>query len=176
MIMVMSAGELVALFDPSGSVVGAATRGRVRREGLWHGGTAVLLRSLDGTSVYLHQRTFDKDIYPGRFDCWAGGVLATGETPEAGAARELAEELGITGVPLRPLFTFPFVDCPVRYHCFCYETRSDGPVTIQPEEILAGEWVAMPELRARLADQRYRFAPDARMAIERWFAEQRDRG
>jgi 8-oxo-dGTP pyrophosphatase MutT (NUDIX family) len=169
----MSSQELVAVFDPAGTVIGSATRAQVRHEGLWHGSTFVLARSLDGESVYVHQRTFDKDVYPGRHDCWAGGVLAAGESPADGARRELAEELGTTGVGLRKLFTFPFVEGTIRCHCFCFEVRTDGPVIPQPEEILAGEWLSLDELRARLDDPRWEFVPDGRSAIQRWFAERR---
>src|SRR5690242_17919454 len=85
-----AAAEQVALFDAGGRVVGVAPRGVVYREGLWHGGTGVLLRSGDGTRVYLHRRAPDKLIFPGVHDCWAGGVIGPGETPEVAAARELA--------------------------------------------------------------------------------------
>ena len=63
--------EQVALFDAAGSVIGAAPRGRVYREGLWHGATGVLVRSGDGERVYLHRRSPEKLIFPGLYDCWA---------------------------------------------------------------------------------------------------------
>src|SRR4028118_1577962 len=43
-----AAAEPVALFDAAGHVGGQAPRGVVYRDGLWHGGTGVLLRSGDG--------------------------------------------------------------------------------------------------------------------------------
>ena len=52
--------ELVAVFDADGRVTGAAPRGVVYRDGIWHGGTGVLVRSGDGERVYLHRRAPDK--------------------------------------------------------------------------------------------------------------------
>jgi 8-oxo-dGTP pyrophosphatase MutT (NUDIX family) len=163
--------EPVAVFDADGRVTGTAARGVVYAERLWHGGTGVLVRSGDGARVYLHRRAAGKLIWPGLYDCWAGGVIGPGERPERAAARELAEELGITGVALHPIGRFPFDAAGVRCHLFTYEVRWDGPVRHQPEEIAWGAWVSLDELRARLADPvRWPFVPDGRAGIERWLA------
>jgi 8-oxo-dGTP pyrophosphatase MutT (NUDIX family) len=161
--------ELVAVYDADGAVVGSATRSRMRAEGLWHATSAVLVRSEDGGRVYVHRRTETKDVFPGAHDCWAGGVVAAGETPAEGARRELAEELGIRAVPLRPLFSARYDVPPVRCHGFAFEARWDGPITHQPEEVAAGGWMTLDGLRARLADPAWPFTPDSRMLIELWF-------
>jgi 8-oxo-dGTP pyrophosphatase MutT (NUDIX family) len=163
--------ELVAVFDADGRVTGTAPRGVVYRDRIWHGGTGVLVRSGDGERVYLHRRAPDKLLWPGLYDCWAGGVIGPGERPERAAARELAEELGISGIPLTPIGHFPFVGGGLRCHQFTFEVRWDGPVRHQPEEIVWGQWVSLDELRARLADpDRWPFVPDGRFGIERWMA------
>ncbi|MGH3588736.1 MAG: NUDIX domain-containing protein, partial [Pseudonocardia sp.] len=149
--------------------VGSATRGVVYRDRLWHASSAVLVRSGDGERVYLHRRTDEKLIFPGRYDCWAGGVLATGESPDAAAARELAEELGVTGVPLQARERVPYDDGVLRCHLFTYEVRWDGPLRHQPEEVAWGAWVTLDELREVLADpDRWPFVPDGRLAVEGW--------
>ncbi len=163
--------ELVAVFDADGRVTGTARRGVVYRDRMWHGGTGVLLRSTDGERVYLHRRADDKLIWPGLYDCWAGGVIGPGEDPERAAARELAEELGVSGVPLVAIDHFPFEGGGVRCHQFVFEVRWDGPVRHQPEEIVWGAWVTLDDLRTRLADpERWPFVPDGRVGIERWLA------
>jgi 8-oxo-dGTP pyrophosphatase MutT (NUDIX family) len=166
-----AADEQVAVFDADGAVTGAAPRGLVYRDRLWHGSTGVLLRSADGSRLYWHRRADDKLIYPGLHDCWAGGVIGPGESPDGAAARELAEELGVSGAPLVPIERFAYDGPDMRCHVFTYEAFWDGPVRHQPEEVVWGEWVTVDELRARLADpQRWPFVPDGRVGIERWLA------
>jgi 8-oxo-dGTP pyrophosphatase MutT (NUDIX family) len=167
------ADEPVALYDAAGREVGVAPRGVVYRDGLWHASTGVLVRSGDGDRVYLHRRSPAKLIFPGRYDCWAGGVLGPGESPDAAAARELDEELGVRGGPLTPIDRFAYDDGTVRYHVFLYEVRWDGPLRHQPEEVVWGGWVTLRELRDVLDDPDRPFAPDGRVAIERWFAVRR---
>lgn len=157
------------MYDPQGRVVGSATRSRMRAEGLWHASSSVLVLSPDRGSVYVHRRTTTKDIYPGMHDCWAGGVVAAGEDPSETAGRELAEELG---VPARPRFLFRSVHQrgTVRFHGFLYEVLWDGPVVHQPEEVAAGWWMPLDELRTRLDDPGWPFVPDGRQFAEEWFA------
>jgi 8-oxo-dGTP pyrophosphatase MutT (NUDIX family) len=172
------AAEVVAVYDAAGAVVGAAPRGEVYARSLWHGVGGVLLRGgPDGERVYVHRRTDTKLVMPGLHDCWAGGVVDAGETPEQTAARELAEELGVTGVALHRLF--PDVGSVVydegagglRSHLFAFEAFWDGPVRHQPGEVADGGWMALSELRARLADPAWPFVPDGRLLVTRWFAE-----
>ena len=167
------AAELVAVYDAAGGVIGLAPRGEVYARSLWHGVGGVLLRSGDGERVYVHRRAAAKLVMPGLHDCWAGGVIGPGEDPAATAARELAEELGVTRAPLTPLFTMVYDegDGGLRSHLYAYEARWDGPVHHQPSEVAEGWWMRLVELRERLADPTWGFVPDGRMLIERWFAE-----
>ncbi|MER7011358.1 NUDIX domain-containing protein [Saccharopolyspora sp. NPDC000359] len=166
----MAGEELVAVYDAAGRVVGSATRQRMRAEGLWHASSAVLVRSPDGGSIYVHRRTDTKDVFPGMHDCAAGGVVAAGEDPATTAERELAEELGVRGAPVRFLFRSTFDEGTVRYHGFLYEVRWDGPITHQPEEVAEGWWMPLPELRRRLDDPTWPFVPDGRKFALEWFA------
>ncbi|HET6504987.1 MAG TPA: NUDIX domain-containing protein [Amycolatopsis sp.] len=165
----MQGSELVAVYDAGGAVVGSATRAEVRAKGLWHAAGSVLVRSPDGESAYVHLRSPDKDVFPGTYDCWAGGVVAAGETPLECAYRELAEELGIRDAPLEPLFTHVFRDPPIRCHNFTFETRWDGPISHQPEEIVDGAWMRLSELAKWAEDPATPLIPDGRQGIREWF-------
>jgi isopentenyldiphosphate isomerase len=176
---VSAADERVAVYDAAGRVTGAAPRGEVYGRGLWHAATGVLVRSGDGERVVLHRRTAEKLVFADTWDCWAGGVVGAGEDPVDAAERELAEELGITGVALTPLPRAVYDGAVgggrVRYHAFLFETRWDGPLRPDPSEISWAGWVTVAELAQRLADPNgWPFAPDGRAGAERWLAGQRD--
>jgi 8-oxo-dGTP pyrophosphatase MutT (NUDIX family) len=173
--------EIVTVYDADGAVVGQAARGEVYARSLWHASAGVLLRSVDGERVHVHRRAPDKLVMAGLHDCFAGGVVGPGETPEVTARRELAEELGVTGVALTPLSTLTWESGPgaglsgpsgLRTHLFAFEARWDGPVVHQATEIAEGWWMPVDELATRLAagDDAWPFVPDGRVLAERWLA------
>ncbi|MEL7976427.1 NUDIX domain-containing protein [Isoptericola sp. F-RaC21] len=165
-----SASEVVALYDEAGRPCGTAPRSRVRAENLRHAATAVVVRNRAG-DVYVHRRTETKDLYPGRYDFCAGGVLRAGEEPLESAGRELAEELGVTGVELVPLGAVDYADDRTRMREFLYECTYDGPVTWQPEEVAWGAWVA-PARFLRMLDE-LPFMPDSVANLAGWLDDLR---
>ena len=159
--------ELVALYDPATDrACGVASRNEVRARNLPHAGTGVLLTDGAGR-VYVHRRTDTKDVNAGLWDCWAGGVVTAGETPADTAARELAEELGVTGVPIEPLMQEWYRDETVHYLAVTFRAVYNGPLTLQPEEVAEGHWLTWDELRELLDDLARPFVPDGRYFVER---------
>jgi len=157
--------ELVALYDDAGRPCGAAPRDRMRAENLRHASTGVLVRNGAG-DVYVHRRTDTKDLYPGRYDFCAGGVIRAGEDPLDSARRELAEELGVTGVELVPLREADYADDHTRMRAFVYECTYDGPITWQPEEVAWGAWVT-PARLLEMIDE-LPFMPDTVVGFADW--------
>ena len=163
--------EIVALVDRTGAVVGSAERAVVRRENLLHAATAVLVRN-PGGRIYVHRRSPDKDWAPSHHDAAAGGVMGYGEEPAASAARELAEELGVTGATLRPLGLSVYEDDATRCVEHCFETTWDGRVTHADGEVVWGAWMTLPELDSHLADPGWAFVPDTRALLTRLAKQQ----
>jgi 8-oxo-dGTP pyrophosphatase MutT (NUDIX family) len=161
-----SPDETVSLVDEHGEVVGRVARAVMRRDNLRHAATAVLVRDPD-RRIYVHRRSPDKDWCPGCHDAAAGGVLLDGEQPEESALRELAEELGITGVPLRPLGTSLYEDDTVRCFEHCFEATYGGQVTHADGEVAWGTWMTLPELGSLLAVDGWPFVPDTRTVLAR---------
>ncbi len=159
--------ELIALYDEHGNPCGVAPRSRMRAQNLRHAATAVIVRNSLG-QVYVHRRTATKDVYPGRRDFAAGGVIAAGEDPDAAAVRELAEELGVTGVPLTPLRQGYYADAHTTFHGFCYLTVWDGAIRWQPEEVASGEWLSPVELLHAIRTQPEDFMPDTVSLLGEW--------
>ncbi|MFC7449783.1 NUDIX hydrolase [Rhodococcus daqingensis] len=166
--------EVVTVYDAEGAPIGTAPRSRVYAEGLWHASSGVLLRSVDGSRVYVHRRSPTKAVFAGMHDCLAGGVVDPGESPRQTAIRELAEELGVSGVELTPIARIRWDGRwdgkPLRCHLFAFEARFDGPIRHQASEIVDGWWWTEAELRSHLADPSWPFVPDTRALLTDYFA------
>ena len=159
---------MVAIYDPDdpdGRVVGTAPRAVMRAENLPHGATAVLVRKSTG-EIYVHRRADTKDIWPGRHDCAAGGVLQAGEVPDEAANRELAEELGIEGAVLVPLVRRWYRGADTTYFAHAYVTTWDGLVRFTDGEVTEGWWERPTVLYERLGDPSWPFVPDTRELLE----------
>jgi isopentenyldiphosphate isomerase len=149
--------EIVAILDEDNRVSGSAPRSVMRRDNLRHSATGVLVRNPAG-DIYVHRRTPTKDLFPACYDFMAGGVIAAGEDPFEAVVRELAEELGISGVDLVKLPEGDYADESTNYHAYLYACVWDGPVTHQPEEVSWGAWMSPAELLRRLGE--WQFVPD----------------
>ncbi len=156
----------MALYDDAGRPCGSAPRSRMRAGNLRHAATGVLVRDPLGR-VFVHRRTDTKDVYPGRYDFTAGGVLLAGEEPEAAARREVEEELGVTS-PLVSIGEADYADDQTTYHAFLYETVWDGPVRLQPEEVASGRWMTLEALLAILDDPALPVMPDTVTLLGPW--------
>jgi isopentenyldiphosphate isomerase len=160
--------ELVDVVDDADRVVARQTRAAVRRNNLLHRAVYVFVLNHTG-HLFVHQRTATKDVYPGHRDVAIGGVPYAGEDYATAATREVAEELGMTGVALEPLFTMRYADAVTRINGMVFRCVHDGPFRLQAEEIVAGEFVPLAEV-ARLR-VRERFCPDGLVVFDRFCAE-----
>ena len=94
-----SDAEQVAWVDREDRLLGSLPRAELRERGEIGRGTFILLFNSSG-ELCVHQRTMSKALYPGYWDVAAGGMVGVDETYAESAARELYEELGVSGVPL----------------------------------------------------------------------------
>jgi isopentenyldiphosphate isomerase len=163
----MSGDELVDVVDEQDRVVTQATRREVRLRNLRHRSVYVLVFNSRG-QLFVHRRTPTKDVFPDHWDVAAGGVLSAGETYDQCAARELHEELGITGAPLRRLFALRYDDADTRVVGVVYSCTWDGALQLQPSEVAAGEWIDLDVLVERT--QHERFCPDGIEALRRYLS------
>lgn len=154
--------ELVNVVDEEDRVVATVTRRHVRERGLLHRCTYVLVRNRAG-EILVHRRTATKDVHPGAYDVFAGGVCAAGESYDDCARREVAEELGVEGVDLRFLFRHRYRGPDGQAWGAVYEVSWDGPVRPQVSEVAWTAWVAPEDLRRMLAE--LTFCPDSREIV-----------
>jgi len=93
-------------------------------------------------------RRADKLKRAGGFWGLPGGTLTEGESPEAGAVRELREELNLTGQARRVLGTSTSLSG--EYTLYWVEVNVEDATLIRPEpkEVAESRWVAPGEVRA----------------------------
>src|SRR3989344_5091465 len=121
--------EIVDIVDEEDKVVNHVPRSKMRAENLRHRVVRILLFNSKG-EIFIHQRTFDKDIYAGHFDTSISGTVTSGDYEE-NAVRELEEEVGIKTPRLEFLFKYQSADT----HSFtsAYKCVHDGPLRLQKE-------------------------------------------
>jgi isopentenyldiphosphate isomerase len=155
--------EIVTLVDVNDLVTGAASRARVRKEGLVHRVCYILVFNAED-KLLLQRRTSIKDLYPGYYDAAAGGVLLAGESYETSASRELQEELGISA-PMKTHFDHYFDDGFNRYWGRVFSCQHEGPFKLQAAEVQSVEFVEI----AQILDAEFSpLTPDTREVLHKW--------
>ncbi len=86
--------ELLEIVDNQNKPLGVMPRSEVHRQKLLHRSVLVLVYNKE-KKLYLQQRSYKKDRYPGFWDLSASGHILVGESAEEAALRELKEELNI---------------------------------------------------------------------------------
>jgi 8-oxo-dGTP pyrophosphatase MutT (NUDIX family) len=163
-----ASSELVMIVDSRNLPVGSLARREMRARRLPHRATYVLVTNSAG-ELFVQQRTLTKDIYPGYADIAAGGVVCAGEDWESAAARELHEELGISGVPLRYRFECEYADPQTHVFGRVWDVTWDGPVVLQPEEVAGGAFQPVERILSDI-ERGAKFTPDGVMVLKRWVA------
>ncbi len=156
---------MVDVVDAADRVVGRATRAVVRAENLWH--RACFIVALDGEGrVFVHLRTATKDVFPSYYDLTVGGVVGAGESYREAAEREVREELGVEPRDLERVGSLHYEDSANRVIGEIFDCRVIPPLTLQPEEVVSGEWLEVPAAARRIAA--HPFCPDGVVAFGEW--------
>ncbi|MCL2458300.1 MAG: NUDIX hydrolase YfcD [Desulfobulbus sp.] len=140
------AEELVEIVDRDNNSIGAVTRRIMRQQNLIHRASYILVFNRKG-QLFIQKRTPTKDIYPGYWDLAAGGVVLAGESYLESAQRELREELGLAGVKLAHLFDQYFEESGNRVWGRIFSCVSEGPFTLQKEEITHGQFIEFNDIK-----------------------------
>jgi len=98
----------------------------------------------------------------------AGGMVQGDETYAESAARELEEELGVSGVELTAHEQFFFDQPGNRVWCAVFSAVWDGPLELQPEEVLEARFMPVQQALDESATEPY--CPDSVAALLRFLA------
>ena len=162
-----SSEERVDVVDEDDRVLGQVTRSQLRAGNLLHRNVAILCLNRRG-EIYVHRRTDTKDVFPGLYDMFVGGVVAAGETYAQAALREIEEELGIVGPTPERLFHHRYEGAQTRSHTEVFRVCWDGPIRHQPSEVAWGGYRAATQLAANT--EGFSFVPDGREIFECYLA------
>ncbi|WP_065260253.1 NUDIX hydrolase [Pseudomonas bananamidigenes] len=160
-----SDAERIAWVDEQDNLLGSLVRSDLRARGLIGRGTYIMLFNSAG-ELCVHRRTLSKAIYPGYWDVAAGGMVQADETYAESAARELEEELGVSGVELTAHDHFFFEDPGNRLWCSAFSAVWDGPLILQPEEVLEARFIPVDQVMLEIEQKPY--CPDSLAALKRY--------
>jgi isopentenyl-diphosphate Delta-isomerase len=180
----VTVGGAVADIEPLILVDGADREVGYLDKARCHTGRGVLHRAFSllifngRRELLLQQRAASKRLWPLYWSNSCCSHPRRRETLEAASHRRLGEELGLS-CPLQFLFKFEYqaqFDETGAEHelCSVYIGRSDGPLRINREEILAWRWLSPERLQQELAGpDAERFTPWFRLEWERTWREHR---
>jgi len=137
--------EYFDVVDPNDEVLRPETRSNVHRQGLLHRAVHIFVFNSSG-QLFLQQRSLQKDSAPGKWCTSCSGHVNSGESYTDAAYRELSEEIGLSGVVLKPLFKEAPCQQTGNEFVWTYRCLSDGPFTLDPDEIIQGKWVEIDAL------------------------------
>ncbi|CAK8714249.1 NUDIX hydrolase YfcD [Candidatus Electrothrix laxa] len=161
--------EIVQIVDEHNSELGELPRRLMREQRLIHRASYILVFNAAG-ELFIQKRTTSKDVYPSYWDVAAGGVVQAGETYEQSAERELAEELGVGGRPVKLNFLFDqyYEDQENRVWGRIFTCVHEGPFILQAEEVEYGCFM-LPNTALYLSRSEP-FTPDGILILQKCLA------
>jgi 16S rRNA (adenine1518-N6/adenine1519-N6)-dimethyltransferase len=96
----------VVVVDKHDRVIGAEMLDIVWKKGLYHRIVRIMAVDEDG-NILLQRRAAHMRLYPNCWDHSAAGHVDDGNSYDEAAEREVAEEIGVTGVALEPVASYP---------------------------------------------------------------------
>lgn len=146
--------EILDLIDEHDHIIGQAPRSEFIAKKLLHRSISVLVFNSQG-EIFVHQRAFDKPVYPGCYDFFIGGSVKSGETYEDAAQRELKEEIGAKKVKLQPLSKTRVRNPELNVLFQDFKCVYDGPIKLQKKEIIHGRFMSIAELKELLKKEKF---------------------
>jgi isopentenyl-diphosphate delta-isomerase len=145
--------EEIIIVDRNDNQIGTKPRDQITKDDIYRI-SSCWVRNSKG-EVLIAQRSFNKSHDPGKFGPACAGTLATGETYESNAAKELGEELGLKDIEL---VKGPKVYNEKNWKLFCqwFFVTVDKPAeefVIQKEEVEQVRWIDEQELIRKIREK-----------------------
>lgn len=140
--------EIVEIVDENDMAIGRATRKLAHQKNLLHRLGHVVVENPAGEILVL-KRNKNMEVWPSWLSN-VGGHVEAGESYEKAAARELMEEIGISG-KLHFFGTVKVLDGKYSHIVGCFRARSNGPFRPDREEIEKMEFRSIEQIRKGIA-------------------------
>lgn len=159
--------EVFDLIDKNDRVVGKVRRGDAHRDkSLIHRSVGVAVVNHHG-KIFLQRRSLSKDVDSMKWTISCSGHVPTGEKYEQAAARELKEELGITGVTLNFLTKYLYQGEKETEMVCLFKIFYDKELTLNTTEILEGKFFSKEELVRAVTAKEIDLNKYGRIALEK---------
>lgn len=151
------AHPLVIIVDEHDAVIGSARLEEVWQKGLYHRIVRIMVEDDQGR-ILLQKRSADMELYP---NCWGesgSGHVDAGETYDHAAVRELKEEVGIKGLPLKAIANYQthgtYQGRILNRFNRVYRARftQDTPMHADREEVSDVQWFTLATIRELIAN------------------------
>lgn len=142
--------ELLEIVDKDGKPLGVAPRSSVHGDpSLLHKVVHVLVFN-DAGELLLQERSFSKDVAPGKWDTSVGGHVSHDEDIPEAAKREMEEELGVDACELVFLYSYIHSNAYESELVFTHSCNHNGPFSFNREEINAVKFWTVEEIKKAL--------------------------
>ena len=160
--------EFFDVVDDQDNVIGRRPGRECVRQGLLHRAIAILLFD-EREAVYIQRRADWMGWYPSHWTLSVMGHVASGETYEQAAKRELSEELGIQ-CKLKWMAKvktpeWPYGDLVEREYLAIFEGHVTDPKITLSEETKEGKFVGFNEFVKVAKDEPDKLTPDTLLAL-----------
>jgi isopentenyl-diphosphate delta-isomerase len=150
--------ERFDVVDAEDRVLRSERRAVVHRDKLMHRAVHVFVFNAAG-QLYLQRRSLSKDSAPGKWVSSCSGHVDSGELYDDAARRELREEIGLE---LNAGLERVFKEAPCKQtgyeFVWVYRCRAEGPFTLDPAEVIDGQWIELDALNAWMEQRPRDFA------------------
>ncbi|MFT2112051.1 NUDIX hydrolase [Marinomonas sp. 2405UD68-3] len=140
--------EIMALVDEKNQIIGEVLRSKMRFGVDFHRATYILVFTTSGQLI-VQKRTLNKSFCPGWYGITTGGVVASGESYQLCAQRELVEELGVAAdLTCHGLFYTEGEGFKIwgKIYSFTYDESQHGPLVPQPSEVASLHYMNIKDI------------------------------
>lgn len=160
----------ITYVDRDDNVIGSGARKDALANGVVHRVARVILLNPQG-EMLIQKRSATISL-ANLWDQSAAGHVDAGEEYADAAVRELAEETGVSGVPLREMTKYYSEEDihgqVAKRFSTIFVGHYDGPVQPNPEEVSESRWVPLDELRTWMHEKPEEFTEGFRICLQQF--------